>query len=225
MGPSIQKFERELIWLYQQHKYRILKTNLLKLIQYTLPMPIFNHLIATFNLTHSYFSSPTTCPQTLRNFFFLFTHNKIFESMDLDFLTKWFGYGLAHLTTSILLQQAIHWEGLATTSNLQNTTISMYLKSNWHQNNDFLKPLFLDTHIIAHYPSNSISFYKPMAPPKIKIIHIEENALLILCIHHHNTSIEITQSLQQLINIPYQFNIPILQIQSTKITPNNITIN
>jgi hypothetical protein len=54
LEPPTQPFETEIVWLYQRYKYRIPKNDPLKLAQYTLPTPILNFLITSFNISHSY---------------------------------------------------------------------------------------------------------------------------------------------------------------------------
>ena len=41
------------------------KSDSLQLSQYTLPDTILEHILNSFNITHSYFSSPVTCPTIL----------------------------------------------------------------------------------------------------------------------------------------------------------------
>ena len=65
LEPPTQPFETEMVWLYQRYKYRISKNDPLKLAQYTIPTPILNYLITSFNISQSYFSSPVTCPTQL----------------------------------------------------------------------------------------------------------------------------------------------------------------
>ena len=62
LEPPIQSFEQEVAWLYQRYKYKIPKNDPLKFSQYTLPHDILQNIIDSFQITHSHFSSPVTCP-------------------------------------------------------------------------------------------------------------------------------------------------------------------
>ena len=66
LEPPTQTFEQEVAWLYQRYKYRMPKNDPLKLSQYTLPNTILEHILNSFHITHSYFSSPVPYPTTLR---------------------------------------------------------------------------------------------------------------------------------------------------------------
>jgi hypothetical protein len=55
----LQTFETEIIWLL----YRYIRP---KNTQYSLHIPMLDHLITTFNITHTYFSSPLTCSTLLK---------------------------------------------------------------------------------------------------------------------------------------------------------------
>ena len=65
----------------------------------------------------------------------------------------------------------------------------------------------------------------PQPPPETKNPQLEQNALQIICVHHFNTPIGISQQLQQLTTISHQLNILSLLIQSTNITLNHIIKN
>ena len=78
LEPPTQSFETEIVWLYQIYKYRIPKNDPLKCAQYTIPTPILDFLIASFNINHSYFSSPVTCSTRVTQFYSPFSRDKIF---------------------------------------------------------------------------------------------------------------------------------------------------
>jgi hypothetical protein len=78
LEPTTQSFETEIVWLYQRYKYRIPKNDPLKRAQYTIPTPILDLLITTFNINHSYFSSPVTCPTQFTQFYSPFSRDIIF---------------------------------------------------------------------------------------------------------------------------------------------------
>jgi hypothetical protein len=99
LEPPTQSFETKIVWLYQRYKYRIPKNDPLKRAQYTIPTPILDLLITTFNINHSYFSSPVTCPTQFTQFYSPFSRDIIFGSLGKAFHHKWQGIGYAHPTT------------------------------------------------------------------------------------------------------------------------------
>jgi hypothetical protein len=94
--PPIQSFETEIDWLYQHYKYWFFKHSSLKNAQYALPTSIVNHIFASFNIIHSYFSSPVTCPTSIQSNYFPFAKDKIFGSLGTSFQYQWHGLGYVH---------------------------------------------------------------------------------------------------------------------------------
>jgi hypothetical protein len=72
--PPLQSFEIEIIWLIYRYKYP-------KNTQYALPNNMLDHLTTSFNITHSYFSSPITCSTLLKKFYSPFPCDCIFGSI------------------------------------------------------------------------------------------------------------------------------------------------
>ena len=99
------------------------------------------------------------------------------------------------------------------------------LKPRLAPNPDLLLLLFPDIHTIALYPPNSIPYFEPTPPPHNKIPQLESNALHILFIHHQSTFLDLSNSLQHLIELSHQLNISILLTQIAKPTLLPITIN
>ena len=58
--PPIQTFEIEITWLYQRYKHRIPKNDPLKNSHHALPKALLDYITTSFDITHSYFSSPVT---------------------------------------------------------------------------------------------------------------------------------------------------------------------
>jgi hypothetical protein len=106
--PPIQSFETELVWLYHRYKPRLSKNDPLNNAQYTLPTTILNHLLDSFQITHSYFSSPVTCPTSIHKFYSPFTRDKIFGSLGTSFQYQWQGLGYAHPHNAQDAQQVLH---------------------------------------------------------------------------------------------------------------------
>jgi hypothetical protein len=62
----------------------------------------------------------------------------------------------------------------------------------WTTNNTPYKTLFDDTHVIIHFPPDTIIYSEPTIPPELnKEPRIETQAVRILCIHHKSTTIDI----------------------------------
>jgi hypothetical protein len=138
-----------MVCLYQKYKYRIPKDDPLKLAQYTIPTPILNFLLTSFNINPSYFSSPVTCPIQLNQFYSPFSRDKIFGSIGKAFDHKWKGIGYVHPHDTTDLQHAIHWARLAAKKDPNTFTILIAPYTNWYQNFNPHSSPFPYTHIIA----------------------------------------------------------------------------
>ncbi len=102
-----QPFETEVVWLYQRYKYKIPKKDPLKASQHTLPQCLLDSITKTFNISHSYFSSPVTCSTHITQFYSPFARDKVFGSLGTAFQYKWQGIGYAHPPNEKMAQQAI----------------------------------------------------------------------------------------------------------------------
>ena len=94
--PPTQTFEKEVVWLYQRYKSKIFKNSSTKTTLHTLPTNIMDSLITTFNISHSYFSSPVSCSTKISKFYSLFGRDKVFGALGTAFQFKWKGIGYAH---------------------------------------------------------------------------------------------------------------------------------
>ena len=201
LEPPTQTFETEIVWLYQRYKYRIPKNDPLKGAQYTIPTQILDSLTTTFNINHSYFSSPVTCPTQFTQFYSPFPRDIIFGSLGKAFERKWKGIGYAHPHNETDLQQAIHWAYLAAKNDPNTITILISPDTNWYQNFNPYTGRFPDTHIIAHFTADTITYEEPTIPPELKIDRKELSTLQILCIHHQNNNIGTHVQMNQLTHI------------------------
>ena len=208
-----------MIWLYQIYKYRIPKNDPLKLAQYTIPTPIFNFLTTSFNINHSYFSSPVTCPTQLSQFYSPFSRDKIFGSLEKAFDHKWKGIGYAHPNNATNLQHAIHWARLAAKKDPSTITILISPYTNWYQNFNPHSGLFPNTHIIAHFDADTITYEGHTIPLELNIPRKELSTLQILCIHHQNNYIRTYEQLNQLTHIVNYLSIQQLYTQIATHTP------
>jgi hypothetical protein len=124
-------------------------------------------LITSFNINHSYFSSPVTCPTQITQFYSPFSRDKIFGSLGKAFDHKWKGIGYAHPHNTTNLQQAIHWARIAAKNDPNTITILIAKDIDWYHNfNPYTGP-FLDTHIIAHFAADTITYEEPTMDVKL----------------------------------------------------------
>ena len=176
---------KKVAWLYQRYKYKISKNNPLKLSQYTLPTDILNHLLDSFQITHSHFSSPITCPTSLRQFSSPYLRDKVFGSIGIAFQHKWLGNGYAHPHTDKDTQQALHWARLAAQNGPATITILVTTDPDWYHNLHPHEGPFLDSHVITHFKADTITYDEPTIQPVLRIEpRIESRDIHVLCIHH-----------------------------------------
>ena len=165
------------------------KNDPLKLSQYTLPNAIIENIIDSFQITHSYFSSPIICPTTLKQFSFPFSKDKIFGSIGTTFQHKWAGVGYAHPHTQKDAQQALHWARLAAKRNPDTITILVTTDPNWYHNLNTHEGPFPYSHVISHFKADTIIYDEPTIPPELRTNpRTESHDIRILCIHHKHTS-------------------------------------
>ena len=129
--------------------------------------------------------------------------------------------GYAHPHNTIDLQQAIHWARLAAENDPNSITILISPDTNWYQNpNPYFGP-FPDTHVIAQFAADTITYEKPTVPPELNIPRKELSTLQILCIHHQNHNIGTYEQLDQLSRIANNIAIQHIYTQvATHIPPN-----
>ena len=99
------------------------KTILPKNLHHTLHPIITNTLIESFNITHSYYSSPLTYPTQLTQFYTPHNRDKIFGSLGHTQSSRWNNIGLAHPMDYNTTVEAIHWAHMATKENLNTITV------------------------------------------------------------------------------------------------------
>ena len=190
LEPPVQPFEKEVAWLYQRYKYRMPKNGPLKLSQYTLPNDIIKNIIESFHITDSYFSSPVTCPTSLRQLSSPFSRDIIFGSIGTTFQHKWIGNGYAHPHTKEDTQQALHWARFIAQNNPDTITILITTDPNWYHNLHPHTCPFPDSHVITHFKADTIIYDEPTIPPELRIEpRIESRDIRILCIHHKTTAL------------------------------------
>ena len=137
---------------------------------------MLNHLITTFNLTHTYFSSPLTCTTLLKQFYFPFPRDCIFGSLGTAFSHKWNGQGFAHPPPSSL-PQSIHMARLVAKEDPLSYTIFINSEPNWHQHPNPFHIEYPDTHVITYIPPNALQYHDPIKPTYDDDPYIESHAI------------------------------------------------
>jgi hypothetical protein len=225
LEPPTQSFETEIVWLYQRYKYRIPKNDPLKRAQYTIPTPILDLLTTTFNINHSYFSSPVTCPTQFTQFYSPFSRDIIFGSLEKAFDHKWQGIRYAHPHNATDLQQAIHWARMVAQNDPYTVIILISPDTDWYKNpNPYIGP-FQDTQVIAHFAVDTITYEEPTIPPELNITRKEPSTLQIFCIHHQNNNIGTYEQMKSLKDIVDYLQILQSHTQIAPPTPPNTTVN
>jgi hypothetical protein len=209
LHPPPQDFETEVLWLLQRY-VTILPKKKPKTIQpqnlhHTLHPEIIKTLITTFQITHSYYSSPLTCPIQITQFHSPHNRDIIFGSLGHAKSSKWTGIGLAFPTDYNTTVEAIHWARMAAKEDPTTVTILIANHKDWTTQNLPLttKP---DVHVMTTIPPHTIK-YKP-TPEWPTYYQYDEPALTsIICIHNQatlspnvRTPHTLKQILQQLTN-------------------------
>ena len=193
-----------------------------------MPTPILDLLITTFNINHSYFSSPYICPTQFTQFtqfYSPFSRNIVFGSLGKAFDHKWQGIGNAHPHNATELQQAIHWARMTAKNDPYTITILISPDTDWYINfNPYIGP-FQDTHVIAHFAADTITYEEPTIPPELNIKRKEPSTTQRFCIHHQNNNIGTYEQMKQLKDIANNLQITQSHTQIAPPTPSNTTVN
>ena len=92
--------------------------------------------------------------------------DRIFGSIGKAFDHKWKGIGYSHPNNATNLQHAIHWARLAAKIDPNTITIIISPDTNWYQNSNPHSGPYPDTHIIAHFAADTITYAEPTITPK-----------------------------------------------------------
>jgi ribonuclease HI len=226
LDPPRQTFVTEVIWLYERYKYHIPKTDPLKKSHYTIPTEILDQITTLFNIKTSYFSSPVTCSTLINTYYSPFQRDSIFGSKGTAFKHKWIDNGYAHPHNKENIQKAIHWARLAAKENQNTITILTIPDVEWTTNNTPYKTTFDDTHVIIHFPPDTIIYTEPTIPPELnKEPRIETLAVRILCIHHKNTPIKVPNFESKFLQITTKLRINPPYILTPPPTPINTIVH
>ena len=129
------------------HTYIIQLNNL----HHTLHPTITKTLIESFHITHSYCSSPLTCPTQLTKYSSLHNRDKILGSMRTAQSFKWQGTCIAYPTDHHTTVEAIHWTIVAAKEDINTTTIHIINHNDWTSQQISLTTN-ADTHTLATNP-------------------------------------------------------------------------
>jgi hypothetical protein len=192
---AIHPFETEIVWLYQKYEHKNHKKNTIRTPHHTIPSTILDTIITTFNITHSYFSSPITCSMKSTQFYSAFARDKIFGSLGTTFQYKWKGIGYAHPNDAETAQQAIHWARLAAKQDPETVTFLAIPDTDWYQNQSPYTGPFPDAHTIIHFAADTITYDVPTISNEPNKTSNETRAIHILCIHHQHNNIGTTNQI------------------------------
>ena len=104
-------------------------------------------------------------------------------------------------------------------------TIIISLDTNWYQNfNPYIGP-FPDTHIIAHFAANTVTYVELTIPLDLNTKRKELFTLQIFCIHHQNNNIGNQEQMNQLTHTIHNLQILQIHTQIAPLTPLNTRVN
>lgn len=92
---------------------------------------LLQHIINTYNLQHSYYSSPLSCPIGITKYFNPHHRNLFFGSTRLARRHKWMGRGYAHFHNAQLATKARHWVQIAAQHTPNSPTILLIPRTDW----------------------------------------------------------------------------------------------
>ena len=165
------------------------KNNPLKYSHHSIPEILLDHITTSFNITHSYYSLPVTCSTLIKDFYSPFSRNKIFGSIGHAFSYKWKGIGYVHPHNKEEAEKAIHWARLASKNDPNSVTNLTIPHNKWYQNHTPYIGPFPDTHVIAHIPTDTITYEEPTIPLELNKPRVEPSTIYILCVCHSNINV------------------------------------
>ena len=124
-----------------------------------------------------------------------------------------------------MIQQAIHWARLAAKNDPNTITLLVIPDTNWYQNYSPHTGPFPDTHVLAHFTADTITYDEPTTPQITNKPRIEPLAIHIFCIHHQNHNIGTPNQIDTIKIIIENLQITQYHIQHAPLTPRNIPVN
>ena len=125
--PTLQDFTNEILWLIQRYitsSQGITKEYIPINNHQTLHSTTLKSLIETYQITHSYYSSPLTCPITLTNYNSPHNTYIIFSPTAYAHSSKGACNGLTYPPYHIFATMAIHWACMVAKEDHNATTIT-----------------------------------------------------------------------------------------------------
>jgi hypothetical protein len=104
-------------------------------------------------------------------------------------------------------------------------TILISPDTEWYKNSNPHTCPFPDTHVIAHFAADTITYEELTIPPELNITRKESSTLQIFCIHHQNNNIGTYKQMKLLKDIADNLQILQSRTQIAPPTPSNITVN
>ena len=196
----------------------------LKYSHHSIPKILLDHITTSFNIAHSYFSSLVTSSTLIKELYSPFSRDKIFGSIEHAFSYKWKGIGYVHPHNKKEAKIAIHWARLATKNDPNTITILTIPNNKWYQNHTPHIGSFLDTHVIAHIPKDTITYEEPTIPLELNKPRVEPSTIHILCVHHGNNNVGNNVQINALTTIFNNLLILLVHTQIAPPTPPNIQV-
>ena len=135
------------------------------------------------------------------------------------------GVGYAHPHNEREAETAIHWARLVAKNDPNTITILTIFDNKWYQNHTPHIGPFQDTHVIAHIPTDTITYEEPTIPIEMNKPRVESASIHILCVHHNNNNIGNIEQINTLTTILNNLHIPQIYIQIAPPTPPNTQVN
>jgi ribonuclease HI len=138
-------------------------------------------IVEKFNITHSYYSSPLTCPTSLTSFRSPHPRDCVFGATGSSTSHKWHGNGIA-IPPHFEAKQALKWAKIAASQHSTTFTILLLQDANWNTLSNPMTHPHSDIQILAHFPRNTLKYY-PNHPFPSYIHNTELEAMSLICVH------------------------------------------
>ena len=226
LQPKVQNFETEILWLIQRYVTILPKKKPKHILtnnqHHTIPPEITELLINSFQITHSYYSSPLTCPIQITQYNSPHTRDIIFGSLGHAHSSRWKGHGLAFPPDYNTTLQAIHWARMAAKENTHTSTILIINHQDWTPQKLNLTNV-ADIHVIATIPPHTMQ-YKPTPEWPQYYQYTETSLTSIIYIHNQLTPATRQQFPNNLRDILKRITNTYIDIHPIQPTPNNYHI-
>ena len=124
-----------------------------------------------------------------------------------------------------MAQQTIHWARLAAKNDPNTVTLLVTPDMNWYQNYSPHTGPFSDTHVLAHFYADTITYDEPTNPQNTNKPRIDTLAIHIRCIHHQQHNFGTSNQIDTIKTTIEKLQITQYHIQKTPPMPHNISVN